>query len=310
MSAPRPVPPWIRRVLGAIAGAIAWLAWVAGIRRRVVLENLRLAFPQRSEAERRAVGRATYRHLGRMAPEFLLASRLTPAELERIFVYEGWERFEAASARGRGVIVCTAHFGNFEVLAAAHNLKGFPITTITRRMGRNAFNDLWRRARLRAGVEDLVVEKGETLRAARRALARGRVLGYVIDQNQPRRRAVFPTFFGVPAATSPTPAVLAFRTGAPVLFMVALPLPDGRHRVVIEGPLPLPATGDHRRDVLAFMQDLNDRLERRVKEHPELWYWLHRRWKTRPAEATATDGEGAARRSGAPGSGSSGATSR
>jgi KDO2-lipid IV(A) lauroyltransferase len=149
-------------------------------------------------------------------------------------------------------------------------------------MGESGANDLWRRARARAGVQDLVVHKGETLKAARRALGEGRVLGYVIDQNQPRRRAIFPTFFGVPAATSPTPAILALRTGAAVVFILAIPLGDGRHRVVIEGPLDVPRSGDRERDVLAFMQDLNDRLERRVREHPEQWYWLHRRWKTRP----------------------------
>jgi KDO2-lipid IV(A) lauroyltransferase len=271
-----------RAALAAVAAFVAWLAWALGIRRRVVLENLRLAFPEKTEGERRAIARATYRNVARLAPEFLLAPRMTAGELERVFSYDGWERFEAARARGRGVIACTAHFGNFEMLAAAHNLKGIPITMISRRMGKSSVNDLWRKARARAGVEDLLVRKGETLREARRALERGRVLGYVIDQNQPLRRAIFPTFFGVPAATSPTPAVLALRTGAAVIFALALPLGGGRHRVLIEGPLEVPDTGDRKRDILAFMQDLNDRLERHVRAHPEHWYWLHRRWKTRP----------------------------
>jgi len=279
----RPVPRWLRRGLYALGALVAWLGWLAGVRRRVVLANLRLAFPEKSEAERRAIARATYRNLGRLAPEFLLVPRLTRSELDRIFAYEGWDRFEAARARGKGVIACTAHFGNFELLAAAHNLRGVPITMVSRKMGKTGANDLWRRGRARAGVEDLVVKRGETLAAARRALAAGRVLGYVIDQNQPRRRAIFPTFFGVPAATSPTPAVLAKRTGAAVIFILAVPMDDGRHRVLIEGPLDPPDTGDHRRDALLFMQDLNDRLERRVREHPDQWYWLHRRWKTRPA---------------------------
>jgi KDO2-lipid IV(A) lauroyltransferase len=272
----------VRTLLHALGAALAWLAWTLRIRRRVVLENLRLAFPDKPEAERRAIARATYRGLGRMIPEFLLLPRLSPEALASIFVYDGWERYEAARARGKGVIACTGHFGNFEVLAAAHTLRGVPITMISRPMGKSGANDLWRRARARAGVEDLVVRKGETLRAARRALEAGRVLGYVIDQNQPARRAVFPTFFGVPAATSPTPAVLSLRTGAAVVFVVAVPLGDGRHRVVIEGPLEVRRTGDHDRDVLAFMQELNDRLERVVREHPACWYWLHRRWKTRP----------------------------
>ncbi len=273
---------WRRSVLRALGAVVAWLAWTLRIRRRVVLENLCRAFPDRPEHERRAIARATYRNLGRMAAEFLLTPQLAPEEVASIFVYEGWDRYEAARARGKGVIACTAHFGNFEMLAAVHTLRGVPITMITRRMGDSFVNRLWRRTRARVGVEDLVVRRGETLRAARHALERGRVLGYVIDQNQPARRAIFPTFFGIPAATSPTPAVLALRTGAAVVFLVAIPLPDGRHRVVIEGPLDVPRTGDRARDVLAFTQDLNDRLERHVREHPALWYWLHRRWKTRP----------------------------
>jgi len=224
---------------------------------------------------------ATRRAVRRLAPD-LLVPRLTRAEVDAIFEYDGWERWEAARSRGRGVIACTAHFGNFEVLAAAHTLRGIPITMITREMGKSGANDAWRRTRSRVGVEDLVVRKGETLKAARRSLAAGRVLGYVIDQNQPLRRAIFPTFFGVPAATASTPAVLAMRTGAAVIFILAVPLGDGRHRVVIEGPLDPPETGDRARDVLAFTQDLNDRLERWVRRHPSQWYWLHRRWKTRP----------------------------
>jgi KDO2-lipid IV(A) lauroyltransferase len=153
---------------------------------------------------------------------------------------------------------------------------------ISRKMGKSGANDVWRKARARSGVEDLTVQKGETLKAATRSLKAGRVLGYVIDQNQPLRRAIFPTFFGVPAATAAMPAILAMRTGAAVVFTVSVPLGDGRHKVVIEGPYDPPDTGDRERDVLAFMQALNDRLEHWIRVHPDRWYWLHRRWKTRP----------------------------
>jgi KDO2-lipid IV(A) lauroyltransferase len=207
---------------------------------------------------------------------------MTKADLERLIEYDGWEILGNAIAGGKGVIACTAHFGNFDLLAAAHSMKGVALTMIARKMGASKANDLWREVRHRTGVEELVVRRGETLRAARRALASGRVLAYVIDQNERRRSAIFPTFFGVPAATAPTPAVLARRTGAPVVFFVGIPLGGGRHRVVFEGPLAPPDTGDHERDALLFMQDLNDRLERQVRAHPDHWYWVHRRWKTRP----------------------------
>ncbi len=273
-----------RPALAAFGTFVGWLAWTLGLRRKVALENLRLAFPEKPEAERRAIARANYRHLGQMIPDFLRVPTLGPAELDAIFVTEGWDRFLEARARGRGVIACTAHFGNFDLLAAAQTRRSVPITMISREMGKNPFNDLIRAARQRSGVEDLVVRKGQTMRAAIRSLKEGRVLGYVFDQNQ-LVRPVFPTFFGVPAATAATPAYLARLTGAAVVFTVSVPLGDGRHRVVIEGPYDPPDTGDRDADDLAFMQLLNDRLEHWVRLHPERWYWLHRRWKTRPPAA-------------------------
>jgi KDO2-lipid IV(A) lauroyltransferase len=271
-----------RRWLDAFGVGLGWLVWALGIRRRVVLDNLRLAFPEKAEAERREIARRTYLNLGQMIPDFLRVPFLPREEIERIFVYDGFERLGEARAQGKGVIVCTAHFGNFDLLAAAHTLKGFPVTMITRQMGKSGANDLWRAIRRRSGVEDLVVSKGSTLAAAVRAMKADRFLGYVIDQNQAPRHAIFPTFFGVPAATAPTPAVLAMRSGAPVVFALSVPLGDGRHKVIVEGPLDVPDTGDRDRDVLAFMQDLNDRLERWIRVYPDRWYWLHRRWKTRP----------------------------
>jgi len=260
------------------------LLWFLRIRRRVVMENLRLAFPEWDERRRRQVGRGTFRNLGRMVADFLYVSRLRTEDLDRLLVYEPGmlERILEARDAGNGVVVCTAHFGNFENLAAVHNLRGIPIAMITRRMAGGWLADLWRRGRSRAGVQDIIVNKGQTLHAALRAMREGRILGYVIDQNMPLRRAIFPTFFGVPAATSPTPAYLALRSKAVIFFVVDVPLEDGRHRVVVEGPLRVPETGDRERDVLAFTQDLNDRLERWVRLYPEQWYWVHRRWKTRP----------------------------
>ncbi|HSM93571.1 MAG TPA: lysophospholipid acyltransferase family protein [Anaeromyxobacteraceae bacterium] len=271
-----------RRWLDAFGAFLGWLVWALHVRRGVVMSNLRLAFPEKGEPERREIARRTYRNLGRMITGFLRVPYMAREELERLFVYEGWEAYERARARGKGVVACTGHFGNFDLLAAGQTLRGVPITMITREMGKTGANDLWRAARRRSGVEDLVVRKGETLKAATRALKGGRVLGYVIDQNQSKRHAIFPTFFGVPAATAATPAWLALRTGAAVVFTLSIPLEDGRHKLVVEGPLDVPDTGDRERDVLAFMQDLNDRLERWVRLHPEHWYWLHRRWKTRP----------------------------
>jgi tetraacyldisaccharide 4'-kinase len=274
--------------LGALAG---WLGWALHVRRGVVLSNLRLAFPDLGEAQRRDIARRTFVTLGRNMGEFLALPRLSRDELEGLFVYDpgAWEGYLAARDRGKGVIACTAHFGNFEALASVHNLRGVPITTVSRPMRPEWFDRAWRRFRRSTGVEEVMVKPGETLKGALRALKSGRVLGYVFDQNVVRN-GIFPTFFGVPAATAAAPYWLAVRTGAAVVFVLDVALPDGRHRIVIEGPLEPPRSGDAERDALAFMQDLNDRLERFVREYPHHWYWLHRRWKTRPAGEAAPPG--------------------
>jgi KDO2-lipid IV(A) lauroyltransferase len=274
----------MRRFLVGMGRWLGWLLWTLHVRRGVIMENLRLAFPEWTEAKRRDVGKRTFVNIGQMALEFLLVTKLDQAELERMFVYDPHMREVtlAALKSGRPMLVCTAHFGNFENLAAVHNMQGYAIAMVVRRMGAGWLGRLWNRGRSRAGLEVLEVTRGETLKAAQRAMREGKILGYVIDQNMPGHRAIFPTFFGVPAATAPTPAYLAMRSGAMVFFALDVPLEDGRHQIVLEGPLEPPDTGDRDADVLAFMQDLNDRLERWIRLYPDRWYWLHRRWKTRP----------------------------
>ncbi len=245
----------MRRFLIGLGRMLGWLLWTLHVRRRVIMDNLRLAFPDWTEAQRREVGKRTFVNIGQMALEFLLVTRLDRDELERMYVYDPEMRAVvlAALESGRPVVVCTAHFGNFENLAAVHNLQGYKIAMVVRRMGAGWLGRFWNRGRSRAGLEVLEVTRGETLKAAQRAMRDGKVLGYVIDQNMPGHRAIFPTFFGVPAATAPTPAYLALRSNAVVFFMLDLPLEDGRHRIVIEGPLVPPRTGDREADVLAFI---------------------------------------------------------
>jgi len=282
----------MRRLLIGMGRMLGWLLWTLHVRRRVIMDNLRLAFPDWTEAQRRDVGRRTFVNIGQMALEFLLVTKMDRDELDRLFVYDPGMRevMLAALNSGRPMVVCTAHFGNFENLAAVHNMQGYKIAMVVRRMGAGWFGRFWNRGRSRAGLEVLEVTRGETLKAAQRAMREGKVLGYVIDQNMPGHRAIFPTFFGVPAATAPTPAYLAMRSNAIVFFMLDVPLEDGRHQIVMEGPLSPPRTGDREADVLAFIQDLNDRLERWVRLHPDRWYWLHRRWKTRPPEGGSRKG--------------------
>jgi KDO2-lipid IV(A) lauroyltransferase len=270
-----------------VGRGIGLLGWALGIRRRVALENLATAFPDRDEAFRRRILFRFWQHLGRLVVEFLRSPSLSPADIDRLVDIdpEGYARFERAYGEGKGAVVVTAHFGNFELLGSFWNRRGLKVTAITKRLSKNAFNAFWLEQRRRAGL--LEVPDSGSIREILGVLRRREVLAIMIDQNMIPRRAVFAPFFGKPAATTPAPAVFAERSGAPVFLVLMHPLPGGRHRVTLDGPVPFEREGDRERDVLAFTAQLNRLLEERVRAEPEHWYWIHRRWKTRPPDESA-----------------------
>ncbi|MBI5546104.1 MAG: lysophospholipid acyltransferase family protein [Deltaproteobacteria bacterium] len=266
---------WARALLRLAAG----LAWTLGIRQRVALGHLRLAFPEKTEAERRALARANYRHLGECAADFLRSPGLRDRELlEMVVEPDDWAKVEPWLKAGQGFICCSAHFGNFEMLGVYAARRGAPLTALTRPL-KGAANARWVATRALAGIRE--VHKG--MDNLVEAVQRGDVLALLIDQNMLPKRAVFVPFFGQLAATTPAPAVVAERTGAPVFLAFLLRVAEGRYRLLIEGPFVFERKSEDReQDVLAFTAMLNERFERHVREHPEQWFWLHRRWKTRP----------------------------
>jgi KDO2-lipid IV(A) lauroyltransferase len=269
---------WARFVC-ALGEAIGSAAWWLGFRKRVALEGLRLAFPERTEAERRAIGRAAYRQLGRSLAELAVSRGLSDAELDRLVRFDGWERYEAARALGRGVVVAVAHFGNWELLAKACARRGVPLTAITRAL-RGRVNARLLAARREGGLRELP-DKGSTT-AALQLLRRGETLAVIVDQNMRPSRGVFVEFFGAPACTTPAAAVLSLRADAPLIAAFPVRQPDGTHLVLVEGPF-LPPTGTRGRSAaVALTQEITRAVERVVREHPDHWFWVHRRWKTQP----------------------------
>lgn len=273
------------RLLLALGGALGALLSLVGVRRKIALANLAQAFPDRDEAWRRATLRAFYGHLGLLVAEFLRAPYVSPARLDELVEVEGFERFLEEFEKGQGAIVVTAHFGNFELLGSFFSRRGMPVTAITKRLSRNFANAFWLDQRRRAGLRE--VPDSGSIRDILKVLRAGEILAVMIDQNMIPRRAIFAPFFGKLAATTPAPAIFAHRTGAPVFLTLMHRLPGGRHRVTVEGPIPFEHTGDRDADVAAFTARLNRELERHVRAEPASWYWVHRRWKTRPPEEAA-----------------------
>jgi KDO2-lipid IV(A) lauroyltransferase len=251
-----------------------------GIRRATVEQNLRLAFPERTEAWRQDVCRRAYQHLGREAAAMLRLATLDKQAVVDRTVTRGWDEMEGALAEGKGCILATGHYGNWEIAAAAVAARGVPISAIVRRQGNLLVDQRLDETRRRLGVE--TVAQREAPRAVPRALRRNGVVGIVGDQDA-RRAGVFVPFFGVPASTHRGPALFAIRFGAPVFACVARRLPGAGVRYEVSGTrVPVQRTGDLEADVAALTAELAARLEASIREAPEQYFWFHRRWKSKP----------------------------
>lgn len=272
------VPERLADGIGARLGA---RAYALGIRRRVVEANLRIAFPEAPEAWLRETARAAYVHLGREAAAILRLSRMDPAAIvERTTTTRGWEELQEALAEGRGAILSTGHFGNWEIAAAAVASRGVPVAAIVKRMGNRLVDARLEELRRRLGVQS--IEMHHAPRLVPRVLRAGGVVGIVGDQDA-RRSGVFVPFFGRPASTHRGTALFALRLEAPVFAAAARRLPGAEARYEVGGHrVPLPGTGDLEADVVRLTRELAAALEAAVRAAPEQYFWFHRRWKTAP----------------------------
>jgi KDO2-lipid IV(A) lauroyltransferase len=263
--------------MGRAVGAVAWHL---RIRRRVVLENLALAFPDKTPRDRSQLGRAVYRALGTSLGETLLAPWLSDPEIVGWLDFDGFGKFDEAVSAGRGVVVAIGHFGNWELLGRGCARRGIRMALIGRKL-KGLINRKLIASRAQSGMGQLP-DRGATSEALRRLRA-GEALAIAIDQNMRPKRGIFVDFFGHPACTTPAAAVYALRAGAPILAAFPVRQPDGRHRIVIEGPFDAPDLSGSKK-VEAITQQLTRAMEAMVRAHPDQWFWLHRRWKTKPGD--------------------------
>jgi KDO2-lipid IV(A) lauroyltransferase len=278
----------IRAVLGFTAlmpgpvvrgcGTLLGLAFyvVDGPHRRIADQNLAAAFPVRSARERRVIARRVFAHFGRLLFELLKFSTLRPDAMLARVEFDGEERARLAHAQGRGVLYITGHFGFWELHAMVHALRLQPIAVLARALDNPDLNALLERIRCRTG--NTVIYRKGTIRRVMRTLQEGRGVAVLIDQHIQSRDAVYVDFFDRPAATTSAVAALALRSGAPVLPVFAIPLGRGRYRMIYEHPVAPPAE-DSEDAVREFTQRCTDVLEMYVRRHPELWLWMHRRWR-------------------------------
>src|SRR5215212_5751845 len=250
--------------------------------RRIAQRNLTTAFPLRTDDERRSIARAAFAHFGRLLFELLKFSTLSPQAMLARVEFEGEERARLAYAQNKGVLFITGHFGFWELHAMVHALRIQPINLLARSLDNPQLNDLLEHIRQRTG--NTVVYRRGTIRRIMRTLQAGQGVAVLIDQHIMTRDAIYVDFFERPAATTSAVAALALRTGAPVVPVFALPLGRGRYKMVYEHPVAPPAE-DSTDPVREFTQRCTDVLEMHVRRRPELWLWMHRRWRDIPASA-------------------------
>lgn len=267
-----------RGALRGLAGALAWLAWTLRLRRAVALDNLAHAFPEKSPAERTAIARGAYRNMALAALEAVTSDLVPEAELARAVAVADWKGLDALLDAKQPALIASGHLGSWELFAEVMARRGYAVSAVVRPLA-GAFNEWVVKNRGRAGVE-LILQRG-ALGGMLKALKRGRPVVQLIDQVLPARHGVFVPFFGRPASTTPALSVAALRSGAPVYVVLALREGAGL-TMHVEGPLPVPHTGDRRADIAAHTAQLTAVLERYIRQAPDQWLWLHRRWKVQP----------------------------
>ena len=272
-----------RSAARSLGGSIATAAFfVHPYFRRAAMFNLQLAFPQWSEAKRRETVRGMTRQVGWMVGEFSQLPKYDRAAIEQVVAIDGFEFFEAARRRGKGVLFLTGHMSAWELAPFAQARYGNPLHFLVRPLANERVDRLINGYRGLAGNQP--IEKNRSARAILRTLSDGGTVGILADHNTALlEEAVFVDFFGIPASTTSGLARLALRTDAAVVpGFLAWDAKLEKYRLGFEPVIKLSRTGDEERDVRENTQRFTSVIENYVRAHPDQWLWVHKRWKTRP----------------------------
>lgn len=271
-----------RPLARAAAISLAWTIYFVHVRlRRVGLRNLQLAFPAMSRRERARILRQEFTSLGRQLAELCLFPTYTRENVGKVVIYEGFENFQTALDRGKGVLFLTAHLGAWELSAFAHSLHGHPLHVVMRPMDNALLDQMIRIYRTMHGNK--TVDKDDFVRGLIGAMRAGETVGILMDTNMTPPQGIFVDFFGIPACTASGMARIALRTDAAVVpgFTVWDPILR-KYRLKFDPAVELIRTGNDEGDIMANTALFTKIIEDYVRKYPGQWLWVHRRWKTRP----------------------------
>lgn len=270
---PEGVALWIGRQAGNM------MYWLDVKHRRIALENLRIAFGQeKSEREMRFIAKKNFENLGMMAVEFLRIPNMDLETYQNKVETVGVDEALKVLENNRGALLLIGHFGNWELMAMMSKVIHKPILVIAKPIKNNPFLERWF-IESREGIGLEVIPPLNATPKVIRALSQNKVVGIMFDQRGKRSKGIWADFFGRKVPTTPGLAMMALKSGAPVLpvFMIRLGL--RKHRLIVKEPVELIRTGDFGKDMEANTQLFNQVLEAIIRQYPDQWLWIHRRWE-------------------------------
>lgn len=275
------------RRVGKLIGRIMYV--LDAKHRRIAVKNIQRAEGMpRSDRDVHRLVRRVYEHFAVGAIETLLIPRMVSrGDLDRFVKLENFHLLDEALAKGRGAIVVLAHMGNWEVSGLAVSLKGYDLSSIARPI-ENPFLDAYVN-RLRRSTGQVIIPKHRAVRSMAESLKSNKILAILADQNA-RKNGVFVPFFGRPASTVRSPALMALKYGAPILAVNLFRSGRNEYRCVMTPEIPIPKAGEREKVIEKITADVTARLEGFIRAHPEQWMWLHARWKTKPSNGIPGEG--------------------
>ncbi len=273
------IPISLSRMAGNIIGFT--IASLPVGRQSIVLDNMKKSILSKTmtEEELKKLSKKVYMHFGRMLFEIPHILRIDKKEVSKYFTVEGGENLTEALKKGKGVLALTAHMGNWEMMAMALEMNFGNVSAVARPFGNKAVNRLMQKIRTSSGME--VIPKQNGMRKILSALKKNRIVGILLDQNVSWQEGEFVPFMGRTACANKGLALMAMKTGSPVLPIFALQQPDGKYLIYIGEEVKVVDTGDKTADIATNTHAFTKKIEEQVIKYPEQWFWFHRRWKSK-----------------------------
>jgi len=275
--------PWKLSV--ALGGGIGLLFFFISKRYRLLaFENYKMAFglSQLDDSSYKII-KKSFKNLGQSLVEILNLQRLTRQQVDALILWEGEEYLK--QEEGEGIVLITGHIGNWELMGAALSMKGYRLHAIAAPLYNDRMNSFIVNLRSLFNVGTINRGTPSSSRKILEILRKKEILALLIDQDT-RVNGIFVPFFNKKAYTPTGAAQLALRSNAKTVMAFITRLPDNRHRITIQKPLTLSRTGDLKHDVEVNTALFTSRIEQHIRTYPDQWVWMHRRWKTRPADDT------------------------